>query len=153
MRPSTARVHGVFLVLVATVAGCSWDGDEEPESATASSSFVTELVRLGREETFGRVGLSAVGGTTRIVVEVAEVQPREPPHVTTGNCDVLGGGVVYELDPFRDRVSETVVDIELTPLRRMGYVVIVGVRRFGPVGGLCADLAKSQPPSATPTFE
>lgn len=144
----------VVLVSVAA-AGCSLRGkDGEPESATASSAFVADLIRLGQERTFGRVGLTAVQGRTRVVVEVDEASAaRTAPHITTGNCDVLGSGVVYVLRPFRDRVSETLVDVGLAPLRRMGYVVLVGDPRFGPGGGLCGDLARSQPPGATPTFD
>jgi hypothetical protein len=149
------RALGALLVAVA-LAGCSLAGGDEPESATASAQFVTDLIRLGQDESFGQVGLTAVRRSTRVVVELEEEESttaRLAPHITTGNCDVLGSGVVYALNAFRDRVSETVVDIELEPLRRMGYVVLVGDPRFGPTGGVCGDLAKAQPPSAAPTFD
>jgi hypothetical protein len=38
------------LIVVLAVAGCALGGDDEPESATASSQFVTDLIRLGSEE-------------------------------------------------------------------------------------------------------
>ena len=144
---------GLAVLLAGLAAGCSLGGDE-PESPSASSSFVTDLIRLGQERTFGRVGLSPTNGETRVIVEIHESAPRQlSPHITTGKCELLGGGVVYVLEAFRDLVSETVVDVDLDTLRRMGYVVIIGHPRFGPIGGLCADLAKSQPPSATPTLD
>jgi hypothetical protein len=40
----------------------------------------------------------------------------------------------------------------LAPLRRMGYVVLVNAAKYGR-GGLCADLAQAQPPTATQTFD
>jgi hypothetical protein len=145
--------RGIAALLVALAAGCTVGGDDEPESATAASAFVTELVRLGQEKTFGTVGVSPDSGKTRVVVEVAEDPPAEAPHITTGNCDTLGSGVVYQLAPFGGRVSETVVDVDLDQLRRAGYVVLVGDPRFGPTGGMCGDLAQAHPPGAAPTFD
>lgn len=140
-----------ILVVSLTVAGCSL-GDDEPESAVAASQFVTELIRLGSGDEQGRVGLSAVGDSTRVVVELSD-PPKDPREVEihSGNCDVLGTAV-YGLQPLENGVSTTVVDIGLEPLRRMGYTVMVS-DPSGTPGGLCGDLAQAQPPSAAPTFD
>jgi hypothetical protein len=144
-----SRLLAVLISL--TVAGCSL-GEDEPESAVAASQFVTELVRLGSDDEHGRVGLSAVGDKTRVVVEMSEppLNPREV-EIHSGNCDVLGTAV-YALQPLEDGVSTTVVDIGLESLRRMGYTVMVPDASGRP-GGLCGDLAQAQPPSAAPTFD
>ena len=85
---------GLAVLLAVLAAGCSL-GDDEPESPTASSSFVTDLIRRGQERTFGRVGLSPANGVTRVIVEVNESAPRQlSPHITTGNCDLFGGGFI-----------------------------------------------------------
>lgn len=139
------------LVVSVTIAGCSLDEDK-PESAVAGSQFITELIRLGGDDPYGRVGLSAVGNKTRVVVEVSE-PPRDQreAEIDSGNCDVLGT-TVYALQPLRDGLSTTVVDIRLDALRRMGYTVMVPDASGGP-GGLCGDLARAQPASAAPTFD
>jgi hypothetical protein len=143
------------LILVFSVSGCSFGGDDESESAVASSEFVTELIRLGREGEHGRVGISAAGSKTTIVVELSD--PGEESlnaEVRRGNCDVIDGATAYPLQPVTAGVSRTVVDVPLAHLRQTGYLVLVGLasQHFG-VSGLCADLAQSQPPSAAPTFD
>jgi hypothetical protein len=145
-----SRQFAVLIVSIA-LAGCSL-GEDKPESAVAASQFVTELVRLGSDEEHGGVGLSSVGDKTRVVVEVSG-PPTDPGEVEilSGNCDVLGTAV-YALQPLEDGVSTTVVDIGLRSLRRMGYAVMV-FDASGMPGGLCGDLAQSQPPSSAPTFD
>jgi hypothetical protein len=119
----------VVLVVSVTVAGCSL-GEDEPETAVAGSQFVTELIRLGSDDAYGRVGLSAVGDKTRVVVEVSEPTGQREAEIHDGNCDVLGTAV-YGLEPLRQGVSTTVLDIGLGPLRRMGYAVIVPDAQVG----------------------
>ena len=59
---------------------------------------------------------------------------------------------VYPLNAVEDGVSEKIVDVSLSHLRRAGYLVMVGAP--GPhLGGLCGDLYRSQPPDAAPTFD
>jgi hypothetical protein len=141
------------LILVFAVSGCSLGGDDEPESAVASSQFVTELIRLGREGERGRVGISSAGSKTTIVVEVSDpAEERLDAEVRRGNCDVMDGATAYALQPVTAGVSKTVVDVPLSHLRQTGYLVLVGIPSSH-VGGLCADLARAQPPSAAPTFD
>ena len=140
------------LILALFLTGCSLGGDDREKSAVASSQFLTDLIRLGSEEERGKVGLTAVDGKTRVVVEVSAPSSGQVAEIHGGNCDVLGGGVIYQLAPLKSGVSTTVVDIGLGPLRRMGYLVLVRGAELGP-GGLCGDLAKAQPPSAAPSFE
>jgi hypothetical protein len=133
------------------LAGCMVGGDEE--SATANADFITDLIKLGREdEPYGVVGLQRVGQKTRVLIEVFEPErPLLEAEIQSGNCDVLGS-VVYPLNAVRDGRSETVVNVGLGHLRRAGYLVMVGPP--GPhLGGLCGDLYRSRPPDAAPTFE
>jgi hypothetical protein len=146
------RTAGAAAVAAVTcLTACSFGGDEQ--SAAERADYVTDLIRLGREdERHGVVGLESVGRKTRVLVEVFEPQhPRLEAEIQSGNCDVLGSAV-YPLNSVEDGVSETVVNVSLSHLRRAGYLVMVGDP--GPrLGGLCGDLYRAQPPDAAPTFD
>jgi hypothetical protein len=139
------------VALALAASGCSLGGGEE--SARAEADFVTDLIKLGRDdEQFGVVGLERAGQKTRVVIEVFDPErPLLEAEIQSGNCDVLGS-VVYPLNAVEDGVSETIVNVSLTHLRRAGYLVMVGPP--GPhLGGLCGDLYRSRPPDAAPTFD
>jgi hypothetical protein len=136
------------------LAGCSIGGDDDERRATDASQFVADLTRQDQEEgEFGSVGLSAAGTMSRVIVEVLDPPPvSQEVEIRSGNCQVVGSAVTYRLAPLDNGISETVVNVPLRTLRRMGYLVMV--RDSGaPIGGLCADLAQAQPPSAAPTFD
>jgi hypothetical protein len=146
------RVAVVALLTTLLLQGCAFGSDGEPDEI-AKSDFVVGLIRLGGDREYGRVGLDRIGNAkTRVLIDVAEqAATRLLAEIHTGNCDVLGVAV-YRLSPVRDGASETTVNVAVDELRRAGYTVMIRKSDEG-VGGLCGDLAKSQPPSAAPTFD
>jgi hypothetical protein len=147
---SAIRVTTLFaFALILTSCGL-WDSQKDTSQAR-SAEFVVDLIPLGGEEPGGVVGLTrGPEGKTLIAVEVTVPAGSQVAEVGSGNCDVLGTSV-YGLNPLLDGRSETTVDAPLRELRRAGYYVLVSDPGHGP-GGLCGDLARSQPPSAAPTF-
>lgn len=152
MRSITLPVAAVLLL-----AGCDIGGDED-KSALERAQYVTtfnDLRTPGEDDGLGRVGLTARASKTLVTIEVENPEaPRQEADIRQGNCDVVGGGVVYALARADEGRSQTVVNVPLHELRRAGYIVMV--RRAGApsfVEALCADLAKSRPPDAAPVFE
>jgi hypothetical protein len=141
----------VALALTLVLPGCGlWHSDEKT-SVAQQADFVADLIPLGKAEPAGVVGLSSGhAGKTVVLIEVATRADSQVAEIGSGNCDVLGTAV-YGLNPLRDGRSETTVNAPIRELRRGGYYVLVSGAGGGP-GGLCGDLARSQPPSAAPTF-
>lgn len=142
---------GFAAVTCFAAPACSFGGEEQ--GAAERADYVTDLIRLGRDdERRGVVGLERAGQRTRVLIEVFEPErERMTAEIQSGNCDVLGT-TVYALNVVEDGVSETVVDVSLSHLRRAGYLVLVGAASPH-LGGLCGDLYRSQPPDAAPTFD
>jgi hypothetical protein len=151
------RAAAALLALTGCMAaGCSLGGDDEPR--TAKGDFVVSLDRrstLEPESDFGAVGLIARDGKTIVTVEVSKpAAPRQQAEIRRGNCESIDLAITYQLEPLLDGKSETVVNAPLRVLRRGGYVVLVhDVPAEARIGDVCGDLAKSQPPSAAPTFD
>lgn len=145
------------VALALAVTGCNFGDDEEP-SALERADFVVDLDKgstLESDEGLGGVALTERGAKTLVTIEVADPPgPTQQAEIRRGNCDVIDVAVAYRLSPVEDGLSETVVDVPLRELRRAGYLVMVhDVPSEEQLGALCGDLARSQPPSAAPTFD
>jgi hypothetical protein len=145
------------LTAVALLSGCDLGGEDE-ESALHDAQFVASFDDAATEESdsgLGGVGLAAQGAKTLVTIELeAPRAPRQQAEIRQGNCQVVGGGVAYALRQVDDGTSETVVDAPIGELRRRGYLVIVhDTAADRQIRGICADLAKAQPPDAAPAFE
>jgi hypothetical protein len=142
----------VAAVVMCLLVGCSLSDEDEPSSAT-KANFVSDLIRLGKDEQYGVVGLVRAGEKTRVLIEVVDPpSDQQSAEIRRGNCHVLDGATVYRLKTVVEGSSETIVDVPLSHLRRTGYAVLVGVPSPH-IASLCGDLYRSKPPNAAPTFD
>jgi hypothetical protein len=144
------------VALALAASGCSLGGNDD--QTTPKGDFVVRLDDRSTtepESDLGAVALTARNGKTIVTIDVSSPgAARQQAEIRRGNCDSIDFAVTYQLEPLVDGKSETVVDARLALLRRGGYLVLVhDVPAETRLGGVCADLAKAQPPDAAPTFD